>query len=201
MFKKIVFALLLALPMSLFAQKFGVVDIEAVLSAMPETKAMQTQLTDTSKKYEEEFQKLQEEVNKLYADFQNIQNDTVTGPLPKSPPSRIFPQHGQLFFPSFRIAHALSLRRGVIHHVYLLERSLDLSRYLLQSLNNAPRKNNLAAVCAFIARNVSDYDNAVSKLYRMRCSGAFHFSFTEKTSHNFAFFLVLRSGSHSSGSG
>ena len=78
MFKKIVFALLLALPMSLFAQKFGVVDIEAVLSAMPETKAMQTQLTDTSKKYEEEFQKLQEEVNKLYADFQNIQNDTET---------------------------------------------------------------------------------------------------------------------------
>lgn len=56
MFKKIVFALLLALPMSLFAQKFGVVDIEAVISAMPETKAMQTQLTDTSKKYEEEFE-------------------------------------------------------------------------------------------------------------------------------------------------
>ena len=78
MFKKIVIALLLALPMSLFAQKFGVVDIEAVLSAMPETKAMQTQLTDTSKKYEDEFQKLQEEVNKLYADFQNIQNDTET---------------------------------------------------------------------------------------------------------------------------
>ncbi len=49
MFKKIVFALLLALPMSLFAQKFGVVDIEAVLSAMPETKAMQTQLTETSR--------------------------------------------------------------------------------------------------------------------------------------------------------
>jgi len=78
MFKKIVIALLLALPMSLFAQKFGVVYIEAVLSAMPETKAMQTQLTDTSKKYEDEFQKLQEEVNKLYADFQNIQNDTET---------------------------------------------------------------------------------------------------------------------------
>lgn len=78
MLKKIVFALLLALPLSTFAQKFGVVDLEAVFSAMPESTAMQTQLTDTSKKYEEEFQKLQEEVNKLYADYQSIQNDAST---------------------------------------------------------------------------------------------------------------------------
>ena len=75
MFKKIVLAILVALPLSTFAQKFGVVDLEAVFTAMPESTAMQTQLTDTSKKYEEEFQKLQEEVNKLYADYQAIQND------------------------------------------------------------------------------------------------------------------------------
>lgn len=78
MFKKIVLAILVALPLSTFAQKFGVVDLEAVFTAMPESTAMQTQLTDTSKKYEEEFQKLQEEVNKLYADFQAIQNDAST---------------------------------------------------------------------------------------------------------------------------
>lgn len=78
MFKKILMAAVLALPMSVMAQKFGVVDLEAVFSAMPETAAMQTQLTDTSKKYEDEFAKLQEEVNKLYADFQNIQNDANT---------------------------------------------------------------------------------------------------------------------------
>lgn len=78
MFKKIVLAILVALPLSTFAQKFGVVDLEAVFTAMPESTAMQTQLTDTSKKYEEEFQKLQEEVNKLYADFQSIQNDAST---------------------------------------------------------------------------------------------------------------------------
>ena len=65
MFKKIVLAILVALPLSTFAQKFGVVDLEAVF-------------TDTSKKYEEEFQKLQEEVNKLYADYQAIQNDAST---------------------------------------------------------------------------------------------------------------------------
>lgn len=78
MLKKIVLAILVALPLSTFAQKFGVVDLEAVFTAMPESTAMQTQLTDTSKKYEEEFQKLQEEVNKLYADFQSIQNDAST---------------------------------------------------------------------------------------------------------------------------
>ena len=64
--------------MSAMAQKFGVVDIESVFTAMPETTAMQTQLQETSKKYEDEFMKLQEEVNKLYADFQTIQEDANT---------------------------------------------------------------------------------------------------------------------------
>ncbi len=78
MFKKILLAIAVALPMSAMAQKFGVVDLEAVFSAMPETAAMQTQVQETSKKYEAEFMKLQEEVNKLMADFQTIQNDENT---------------------------------------------------------------------------------------------------------------------------
>jgi len=78
MFKKILLAIAVALPMSAMAQKFGVVDIESVFTAMPETTAMQTQLKETSKKYEDEFMKLQEEVNKLYADFQTIQEDANT---------------------------------------------------------------------------------------------------------------------------
>jgi len=78
MFKKILLAIAVALPMSAMAQKFGVVDIESVFTAMPETTAMQTQLQETSKKYEDEFMKLQEEVNKLYADFKTIQEDANT---------------------------------------------------------------------------------------------------------------------------
>ena len=46
MLKKIVLAILVALPLSTFAQKFGVVDLEAVFSAMPESTAMQTQLQE-----------------------------------------------------------------------------------------------------------------------------------------------------------
>lgn len=78
MLKKFLLAIALVLPMSLMAQKFGVVDIDQVIQAMPESAAAQKQLEETSKKYETEFQKLQEEVNKLYADFQAIQNDANT---------------------------------------------------------------------------------------------------------------------------
>ncbi len=64
MFKKILLAVAVALPLSAMAQKFGVVDIEAVFTAMPEYTAMQTQL--------------QEEVNKLYADYQTLEKDAST---------------------------------------------------------------------------------------------------------------------------
>ncbi len=78
MFKKIFLAIALILPLSGMAQKFGVVDLDQIFQAMPETTAMQTQLEELSKKYEAEFQKLQEEVNKLYTDYQTIQNDSNT---------------------------------------------------------------------------------------------------------------------------
>lgn len=78
MFKKVLLAIALVLPLSAMAQKFGIVDVDQVLQTMPEATAMQTQLEETSKKYEAEFQKLQEEVSKLYTDFQAIQNDPNT---------------------------------------------------------------------------------------------------------------------------
>lgn len=77
MIKKLILAVLIALPMSVFAQKFGKVNIDDVFAAMPETTAMQNQLTEAAKKYEDEFGKLQEELNKLYTDYQTIQNDTT----------------------------------------------------------------------------------------------------------------------------
>lgn len=78
MFKKIFLALALALPLSAMAQKFGVVDINTVFTGMPESAEMQKELQDLSKQYEDELQKLQEQVNKLYTDFQAIQNDPNT---------------------------------------------------------------------------------------------------------------------------
>ena len=78
MIKKLLLAVLVALPFSAFAQKFGVVDLDNVFQAMPETATAQTQLTDASKKYEDEFAKLREEVDKLFAEYQNLQKDPST---------------------------------------------------------------------------------------------------------------------------
>lgn len=75
MLKKLLLAIVIALPMSAFAQKFGIVNIDEVGAAMPEATAMQNQMAETSKKYEDEFTKLQEALNQQYAEFQNMQND------------------------------------------------------------------------------------------------------------------------------
>lgn len=78
MLKRIILALAVTLPMSVFAQKFGVVDLISVYQAMPESKTMETAMLDASKKYETEFQQLREELDKLYAAFQAIADDKET---------------------------------------------------------------------------------------------------------------------------
>ena len=78
MFKKLILALAVILPLSCFAQKFGSVNTEEVLNVMPDRQAAEAQLAEASKKYETEFQKLQEELQKLYNDFQAIQDDPET---------------------------------------------------------------------------------------------------------------------------
>ena len=78
MLKKIILALLVALPMSAAAQKFGTVDINSIIETMPEVADLQRQLTEATQKYEAEFQKLVEEVNKLYTEYQQIAEDPAT---------------------------------------------------------------------------------------------------------------------------
>lgn len=75
MLKKLLLAIVIALPMSALAQKFGTVNIDEVGAAMPEATAMQNQMAETAKKYEDEFAKLQEALNQQYAEFQTMQND------------------------------------------------------------------------------------------------------------------------------
>ncbi|MGM9860347.1 MAG: OmpH family outer membrane protein [Muribaculaceae bacterium] len=78
MLKKIILALLVALPMSAAAQKFGTVDINSIIETMPEVADLQRQITEATQKYEAEFQKLVEEVNKLYTEYQQIAEDPAT---------------------------------------------------------------------------------------------------------------------------
>lgn len=74
MIKKILLAVALAIPMFVSAQtlKMGVVDTNAILEAMPDTKTAESKIAETSKKYEDEFAKLQQEFNRLYEEFQKM---------------------------------------------------------------------------------------------------------------------------------
>ncbi|MBO4977573.1 MAG: OmpH family outer membrane protein [Muribaculaceae bacterium] len=78
MFKKIFLAIALILPMTAMAQKFGVVDVDSIFTAMPEYTQMQTQLEQTSNQYQEEFNRLQEEVTRLITEYQAMAEDANT---------------------------------------------------------------------------------------------------------------------------
>lgn len=72
----LVMAAAVALPVAMNAQKFGIVDAEQVIQALPEMTAMQDQLTEASKKYEDEFKKLQDEMDKKFTEFQALGAET-----------------------------------------------------------------------------------------------------------------------------
>lgn len=76
MIKKFILALAIALPSFAFAQKFAVVDTDVIMAAMPETKAAEEKIQQASATYQSEFDKLNEEVNKKYADYQALPADT-----------------------------------------------------------------------------------------------------------------------------
>lgn len=81
MLKKIALLLLLALPMSSFAQslKFGHIKFYDVVTAMPEYVKAQADLQALDKKYSEEIKKASAEFNKKYAEFMQQQDS-----LPKN---------------------------------------------------------------------------------------------------------------------
>lgn len=77
MIKKLLLALMLVLPMMSFAQgKFGVINTQTLMEAMPEMKEVQTQIEASGKKYEDEFKALQDEFQKKYTEIQNMEETT-----------------------------------------------------------------------------------------------------------------------------
>ncbi len=79
MFKKILLVAALIIPMLASAQtlKIGLVDINELVEKMPDTAAAQKQVDETGKKYQEEFNKLQEEMQRRVDDFQNMKQDEL----------------------------------------------------------------------------------------------------------------------------
>ena len=70
--KKIALVLMLALPMGVFAQnlKFGHINAQEIVSAMPEFAKAQSDIEALDKQLTSELQRTQEEFNKKYQEFQ-----------------------------------------------------------------------------------------------------------------------------------
>ena len=71
MIKKLLVAIMIALPMCVAAQapKFGIVNVNNVFEAMPDKTTAQTTLETASKTYEDEFKKLTDELEKKYTEM------------------------------------------------------------------------------------------------------------------------------------
>ena len=75
--KKMILTLLVALPMSVFAQKFGHFNSADIIQCMPEYVAVQSRLQAISKEYETQLQSMQDEF-KLKADAYEKVKATMT---------------------------------------------------------------------------------------------------------------------------
>ena len=73
MLKKIALLLLLIAPMSVFAQKFGHIKTQEILTAMPEYTKAQTDIAAMQKQYEDEIKRASDELTKKYTAYQEEQ--------------------------------------------------------------------------------------------------------------------------------
>lgn len=76
MIKRLILAFLIALPSMAFAQKFGVVNTESVVSALPEYKEMQATYEASAKKLQDEYDYLREKFQKEFNEYQAMPEDT-----------------------------------------------------------------------------------------------------------------------------
>lgn len=79
MFKKILLVAAILIPMLASAQtvKIGLVDLNELITKMPDTAAAEKQVGDVSKKYEDEYAKLGEEMKRMYDELQNMKEDEL----------------------------------------------------------------------------------------------------------------------------
>ena len=71
--KKFILAALIALPMSVFAQKFAHVNSATIIQAMPEYTTAQTEMQSLTKSYEDELKRMQDEFKTKLDDYEKNQ--------------------------------------------------------------------------------------------------------------------------------
>lgn len=67
--KKIILAMLLCAPMTMFAQKFGHLDSQALIASLPEAIKVQSELEAQGKIYENELKAMQDELQRKAEDY------------------------------------------------------------------------------------------------------------------------------------
>lgn len=79
MFKKLLLVSAIVIPMMASAQtlKIGIVDTTEILMAMPDTKEAQDKVAEVSKKYEDEYAKLGDEMKRRYDELANMPEDEL----------------------------------------------------------------------------------------------------------------------------
>ena len=75
--KKLFVALMMVLPMSVFAQKFGHFDSAEVIQAMPEYTTAQNEVQAKAKTYEDELKRMQDELRTKMEDYEKNQATLV----------------------------------------------------------------------------------------------------------------------------
>lgn len=77
--KRLVFTLLMALPLVMAAQvKLGIVNSQEIFNALPEKVAAENVLQQMSDKYKAENDRIQDDFNKKFAEYQELASDAST---------------------------------------------------------------------------------------------------------------------------
>lgn len=69
--KKIILMFLLAIPASIFAQKFGHFNSADIIQLMPEYTTAQTEIQTLQKQYEDDLKRMQDELTKKSTEYEN----------------------------------------------------------------------------------------------------------------------------------
>ena len=131
MIKKIFLAIAVMFSMGFAAnaQKFAVVYADEIISVMPEVAEIQTRLAEASKQYEDEYGKLQEEMQKKYQEYQELEKDAST---PQGIKERRLQEISDLDRKAQQFAQTaqqdLQRQQAQLFHNYALESAIDRFR-------------------------------------------------------------------------
>ena len=78
--KKIILTMLMVLPMTMFAQKIGHVNVDGVVQGMPEFTALQTEVQNLQKQFQDELQRKQNDIQ-AKADAYEKEKETLSETL------------------------------------------------------------------------------------------------------------------------